>query len=48
MKENIASFVCSSSEDKSGEEEKKMRGRIIDFPGHPSLRGYSSSSFVMV
>ena len=38
MKENIASFVCASSE-KEKEEARKVKGKIVDFPGHPSLRG---------
>lgn len=47
MKENVASFVCASSEEQGTEEEaKKLRGRIIDFPGHPSLRGYAQPCFV--
>lgn len=48
MKENVTSFVCASSEEQGPEEEtKKLRGRLIDFPGHPSLRGYAWLWFIM-
>ena len=45
MKENIASFECAKKEEEKKEESEKeenadncIRGKLVDFPGFPSLR----------
>lgn len=49
MKENISSFECAKKEDESKKETEKeevadndacIRGKLVDFPGYPSLRKY--------
>ena len=45
MKENISSFLCATNENENESEQDsdqsgKIRGKIIDFPGYPSLRKY--------
>lgn len=39
MKENVSSFLCATNEQISTDSESsKVRGKIVDFPGYPSLR----------
>ena len=47
MKENISSFLCATNEnedanEKEDDQSSKIRGKIIDFPGYPSLRQFPS------
>ena len=51
MKENIASFLCSTNENETENEtdqSSKIRGKIIDFPGYPSLRTFPFLFFIMI
>ena len=47
MKENISSFECAKKENESKKEteevadnDARIRGKLVDFPGYPSLRKY--------
>ncbi|CBK20352.2 uncharacterized protein [Blastocystis hominis] len=42
MKENVASFSCAESNEK---ESQKVLGKIVDFPGHPSVRNQLEKYF---